>query len=120
MVSFAVAVLIAVHGIAVENPALDFSGFRVTFDSDRICKLTATIRENHLEERRKELIAKLASQCPKDSGHGRSRVTIPEIHQLQIAVLEQDRKQNIATFSADDAVHLADCYPAFYLAPKHI
>ena len=88
MVPFAVAFLIAVHGIAVENPTLDFPGFHITFDSNRICKFTAPICEDHLEERRKALIAKPVSQCPEDCGHGRSRVTIPEVHQLQVTVLD--------------------------------
>ena len=61
MVPLAVAFLIAVHRIAIENPALYFSGFHITFDFDRVCKFAAPIREDHLEERRKTLVTKPTS-----------------------------------------------------------
>ena len=108
MVPFAVTFLITVHRIAVENPALDLPGFRITFDFDGIGKFTSSIREDHLKEQGKVLIAKPASQCPKGCGYGCSCIAIPEVHQLQVTVLEQNRKQNLAAFSADNAVYLAD------------
>ena len=61
MVPLTVALLIAVHWVAVENPALYLTGFCIALDFDRICKFAAPICDDHLKEGRKTLVPKPAS-----------------------------------------------------------
>lgn len=107
VVTFTVAFLIAVHGIAVKYPALNFSGLRVCFDLHRIRKLTPTVSQNHLEQHREVSFPQPFPYFLEDLCHACRRIPLPQKHQLQITAGQEYRQDYLPSFMNDHAVHLA-------------
>ena len=107
MVTFTVAFLVAVHGVAVKYPALDLSGFQVRFDLHRIGKLTPPVCQDHLKQHGEVCFPKPLAQLPEDLRHACRCISLSQEHQLQITGGQKNRQDHLPSFMDYQAVHLA-------------
>ena len=92
MVPFTVALLVYIHRITIEYPALDLSGLQICFDLFGIAEFAPPIRKDDLEQHPKLLISKRFPQ-PLEYFRYRSRcVAFSQKHELQITVGKQNRQ----------------------------
>ena len=100
------AFLVGALGIAEENAAAKLAGSHVALNGQRIGKLAAPVGQDDRKERLKHLSAQDRVEGIEDLRDRPGGVVIPQEGEHELAIGEEDRKENLPAFAPFYRIHL--------------